>query len=149
MFERFTSDARTVVKAAETQARGMGSTTIEAEHLLLALAAADRVPGLDRDALLAALEAQREQSLRAIGITASDFDVPPPPVTRNPRIAASTKVALERTVRIAAARSDRRIVAGHLLLGVLGADVGTVPRALDAAGVDRDELRTRAAAALG
>jgi D-alanyl-D-alanine carboxypeptidase len=149
MFERFTSDARTVVKAAETQARGMGSPTIEAEHLLLALAAEDRVPGLDRDVLLAALEAQRERSLRAIGITASDFDVPPALLTQNPRIAASTKIALERTVKVAVARSDRKIVPGHILLGVLSADVGTVPRALDAAGVDRLELRNRAAAALG
>ena len=148
MFERFTRDARTVVKAAETQARGMGSPTIEAEHLLLALAAADRVPDLDHDAVLAALATQRERSLMAVGIPAADFDLPPAPVTRSPRFAASAKVALERSVRIAAQRSDRRLAAGHLLLGVLEAEAGTVPRALAAAGVDVDELRARTAAAL-
>jgi D-alanyl-D-alanine carboxypeptidase len=36
----------------------------------------------------------------------------------------------------------------HLLLGVLDAKVGTVPRALALAGVDRAELARRAARAL-
>jgi ATP-dependent Clp protease ATP-binding subunit ClpA len=147
MFERFTSDARTVVKAAETQARGLGSPTIEAEHLLLVLAAhVPEVPpladaGLDHDAVLAALDAARERSLMAVGIAVGDFDLPPAPVTRSPRLAASARTALERAVRISAARSDRRIGAGHVLLGVLQAEAGTVPRALAAAQVDVDALR--------
>jgi ATP-dependent Clp protease ATP-binding subunit ClpA len=150
MFERFTRDARQVVKAAETEAGRLGSPTIEAEHLLLALA--DRQPvlsdfGLDHEGVLAALESERERSLRAVGISASDFDLPPAPLTR-PRFAASSKLALERAVRAAAARSDKRIVGGHLLLGVLAAEAGTVPRALAAAGIDRQELRDRAAATL-
>jgi ATP-dependent Clp protease ATP-binding subunit ClpA len=148
MFERFTRDARSVVKAAETQARGLGSQTIEAEHLLLALAAADEVPGLDHDAVLDALATERERTLMAVGIATASVDLPPAPVTRSPRIAASAKLALGRALRVAAARSDRSIRAGHILLGVLAAEAGTVPRALDAAGVDVDELRARAAAAL-
>ena len=154
MFERFTRDARTVVKAAETQARGLGSQTIEAEHLLLALA--DHEPpvpaladaGLDHDAVLAALDAERERSLMAVGISAGDFDLPPAPVTRHPRLAASARTTLERSVRISAGRSDRRIEAGHILLGLLQAEAGTVPRALAAAQVDVDDLRARAAASL-
>lgn len=152
MFERFTRDARTVVKAADTQARGLGSPTIEAEHLLLALAAhtppvAPLVDvGLDHDAVLAALDAARERTLMAVGISAHDFDLPPAPVTRSPRLAASARTALERAVKTSAARSDRRIVAGHVLLGVLQAEAGTVPRALAAAEVDVDELRARTAA---
>jgi ATP-dependent Clp protease ATP-binding subunit ClpA len=152
MFERFTRDARTVVKAAETQARGLGSSTIEAEHLLLALS--DHTPpvtplvamGLDHDAVLAALDTARERSLQAVGIAAGDFDLPPAPVTQSPRLAASARTALARAVKISAARSDRRIAAGHLLLGVLQAEAGTVPRALAAAEVDVDELRARTAA---
>ena len=147
MFERFTRDARAVVKCAEGEARGQGSPTIEAEHFLLALAAADEVPGLDHDAVLDALAAERERSLLAVGIAADEFDLPSAPVV-NPRIAQSAKLALERSVRAAVARSDRSIKAGHVLLGVLAAEAGTVPRALAAAGVDRQELRDRAAARL-
>jgi ATP-dependent Clp protease ATP-binding subunit ClpA len=152
MFERFAHDARTVVKAAETQARGLGSPTIEAEHLLLALAS--HTPpvqplvdaGLDHDAVLAALDAARERSLMAVGIGAGDFALPPAPVTRSAHFAASAKIALARAVKTSAARGHRRIAAGHVLLGVLQAEAGTVPRALAAAEVDVDELRARTTA---
>jgi ATP-dependent Clp protease ATP-binding subunit ClpA len=150
MFERFTHDARRVVKAAEAHASLLGSPTVEAEHLLLALAEFQPVLagfGLDHDGVVAALEEERERSLRAVGISVADFDLPPAPLTR-PRMAASSKLALERAVRAAVARSHKRIAGGHLLLGVLAADAGTVPRALAIAGVDRQELRDRAAAGL-
>jgi D-alanyl-D-alanine carboxypeptidase len=39
-----------------------------------------------------------------------------------------------------AAEGSRQIRAAHLLLGVLEAQVGTVPRALHLAGVDSSEL---------
>jgi D-alanyl-D-alanine carboxypeptidase len=145
MFERFTRDARQVVKSAETLASGLGSPTVEAEHLLLALAARQPVLaefGLDHDGVLAALDEERVRSLLAVGISAADFDLPPAPLTR-PRFAASSKLALERAVRAAVARSDKRIAGRHLLLGVLAADAGTVPRALAFAGIDRQELRDR------
>jgi ATP-dependent Clp protease ATP-binding subunit ClpA len=77
----------------------------------------------------------------AIGIAAGDFDLPPAPVTDHPRFAASAKAALGRAVKASAARHDRRIVAGHVLLGLLDAEAGTVPRALAAAEVDRNDLR--------
>jgi ATP-dependent Clp protease ATP-binding subunit ClpA len=147
MFERFTQDARAVVKAAEAQATQLGSPTIEAQHLLLALADREAVIGVDREEVLAALEAERDRSLGAVGIAAPDFDRPPAVVTR-PRFAASSKLALERALRAAVARSDRRLAGGHILLGVLAAEAGTVPRALALAGVDRDDLRARTQAAL-
>jgi ATP-dependent Clp protease ATP-binding subunit ClpA len=147
MFERFTQDARAVVKAAEAQAAQLGSPTIEAEHLLLALADREAVIGVDREEVLAALEAERDRSLAAVGIAAPDFDLPPAAVTR-PRFAASSKLALERALRAAVARSDRRLAGGHILLGVLAAEAGTVPRALALAGVDRGDLRARTQAAL-
>ncbi len=43
-----------------------------------------------------------------------------------------------RAVR--AAEGDRQIRPAHLLLGILGAQLGTVPRALQLAGVDQAEL---------
>jgi D-alanyl-D-alanine carboxypeptidase len=151
MFERFTRDARQVVRSAETLASGLGSPTIEAEHLLLALADRESVlaaAGLDHDGVLAALDAERDRSLIAVGVRASDFDLPPARATR-PRFAASGKLALERALRAAVARSDKRLAAGHILLGVLAAEAGTVPRALAIAGVDRAELRAQVEAALG
>jgi D-alanyl-D-alanine carboxypeptidase len=138
MFERFTGEARAVVKGADREARCLGSPTIEAEHLLLALAADGRVPGLEHDDVLAALDAQRERSLRAIGISADAFDLPPAPAV-SPRFAASAKLALARAVKAA----DRRIGANEVLLGVLDAEAGTVPRALEAAGVDAADLRAQ------
>ena len=42
MFERFTREARLVVANAEAEARELGSPTIEAEHVLLALTRIDR-----------------------------------------------------------------------------------------------------------
>ncbi len=155
MFERIAADARRVVlRAAEEEAAALGSSTLEAEHLLLAIAADPGWPagallaeqGLDRDGVLEALERETERSLAAVGVAASDFALkgPPPAPRRRPRFAASAKRTLERAVRTAVARGDRRVTAEHLLVGLLRADLGTVPRALDAAGLDRVALAVRA-----
>jgi ATP-dependent Clp protease ATP-binding subunit ClpA len=155
MFQRIAGDARRVVlAAAEEEAAVRSSPTIEAEHLLLALAAAPGLPasallageGLDHDGVLAALERETERSLAAVGVAAEAFALqgPPPAPRRRPRFAASGRLALERAVRTTAARGDRRVTAEHLLVGVLRADLGTVPRALEVAGVDRVALATRA-----
>jgi len=72
MFERFTKDARAVVKQAVEEARLVGSPGIEAEHLLLAIAA-DYPPlvdaGLDHDGVIRALDAEEEHSLAAVGVS--------------------------------------------------------------------------------
>jgi ATP-dependent Clp protease ATP-binding subunit ClpA len=154
MFERFTRDARLVVKSAETHSRGLGSPTIEAEHLLLALASHEpSLPslaevGLNHDAVLEALDAVRERSLMAVGIAIGDFDVPPAPVAQRPRMAAPAKRALELSLREALALGHRRIDTSHVLLALLRAQAGTVPRALAEAGVDRDDLRARTLAVI-
>jgi hypothetical protein len=93
-----------------------------------------------------ALERETERSLAAVGVGVGEYALPdtPTPPRRSPRFAASSKRALERAVRVAAVRRDRHVGAPHLLLGILGADIGTVPRALAAVGVDRVALLTRA-----
>jgi len=160
MIERFTRDVRaTVVRAAHEEAREAGAASVEAEHLLLALAADGGTPsgrlladaGLDRDGLRQALEREAERSLAAVGVAVADFALPPTPprLRRGPRLAASAKRALERAVRTAVARGERRISPPHLLVGILRADIGTVPRALAAAEVDRVALLTRAEGLLG
>ena len=134
---------RAVLRAAEQEVRSLGSRSVEAEHLLLALAAHEQDPagrllaesGLDHASLRAALERENERSLAAVGVSVSDFELPDPPPAprRSPRFAASAKRALHAALRIAADRKDRRIGSLHVLLGVLDARIGTVPRALEAA----------------
>lgn len=154
MFERFTHDARAVVqRAADEEAARLGAARVEAEHLLLALASDPAAAtahllaehGLDHDGVLSALERETERSLAAVGVSAADFALPATPRAphRSPRFGTSAKQALERSLRAAVARGDRRILAPHLLLGVLRAQGGTVPRALAVAGVDPVALATR------
>jgi ATP-dependent Clp protease ATP-binding subunit ClpA len=157
MFERFTREARAAVEDAETEARDLGSPTIEPEHLLLALtrqapdtavARALSEAGLDHDRVEQALADERERSLAAVGISIGDFDLPAARPATKPRLAAGAKSALEHALRISLERADRRIDGGHVLLALLRAEAGTVPRALSEAGVDRDELRQLTAAAM-
>jgi ATP-dependent Clp protease ATP-binding subunit ClpA len=157
MFERFTREARNAVKEAEREARTLGSPTIEPEHLLLALtrqppdtavAHALGEAGLDHERVEQALADERERSLLAVGISIGDFDLPAPRPTTKPRLAAGAKSALENALRISLERADRRIDGGHILLALLRAEAGTVPRALHEAGVQRDELREMTAAAM-
>ncbi|MFI2430904.1 Clp protease N-terminal domain-containing protein [Streptomyces sp. NPDC018693] len=62
MFERFTKDARDVVRGAVEQCEGTGAGTVEPEHLLLALL--DREAGRASFVLAALGVAERKESLR-------------------------------------------------------------------------------------
>ncbi len=158
MFERARSDTRTVLQEARDDAQRSGAPTLEAEHLLLALSGhsdsiAGRVlteAGLDTEAIRRALDSQTERSLAAVGIDASVFRLPPPPArTRAPRWGASSKRAIERALAATKERGERHLQPTHLLVGVLQAQEGTVPRALAGAGIDRYDLLMRALTALG
>ena len=151
MITRFTQHARTAVRTAEVEARACASPTIEAEHVLLALSALERTSaqdvltsaGLDHEAIKLALEREVHQSLSAAGVTIDpdqyrDATVDP---SRHLHLGASARTALERAVRASA--GSRRIQLGHLLIGVLGAQAGTVPRMLAIAGVDQAALTER------
>lgn len=155
MFEHFHRDSRTVVQDARDEAnRG---PSLEAEHLLLALsrhATWDagrllREAGLDHEGLRRALEAEEERSLAAVGIELAAFNLPARRAgRREARWSASSKHAMQRALVAAKEHGDRYLRPTHLLLGVLAAEEGTVPRALAGAGVDRLDLRRRAHAAL-
>jgi ATP-dependent Clp protease ATP-binding subunit ClpA len=145
MFNRFAKDARHTVGDAVEVAREVGSPTVEAEHLLLAVAREDSptaralaAHGLDFEGLQAALERETERSLAAVGVAAQPGGFSP--WMSGPRFGTSAKRALERALRAAEARGDRRIGSVHVALGVLKANVGTVPRALQIAEVDRQAL---------
>ena len=151
MFERFTADARAVVEAAYHEARDAGSATIEAEHLLLAIArdpAMAELLGFDHDALADALDVEFAAALDVVGVSPAAYG--PPPVAPAPRqsMGTSGKLALERAVKLAAARRDKRLEHAHLAIAVLRADHGTVPRALALAGLDRTAAADRVAATL-
>ena len=86
MFNRFTKGAGKLLSDAVDLAHDLGSPTVEAEHLLLAAVRRDdaaavvlRGHGLDYDRLEAALTAETERSLAAVGVTATT------PRTASPR----------------------------------------------------------------
>jgi ATP-dependent Clp protease ATP-binding subunit ClpA len=153
---RFVVQARAIVRQAEQEAADAGSPVIEAEHMLLAMAGEHGIEardvlvsaGLDRDGIRAALDREFRQSLAVAGVT-----LPPgglPVASRDPgrraRMATSGKLVLERALKEAAGRGQ--IQPGHLLLGVLAAQAGTVPRALALAGVNQGDLAARTRQAL-
>ncbi|RFU37087.1 Clp protease [Actinomadura logoneensis] len=147
---------RSVIERAAEEAQEAGSRTIEAEHLLLAIAAADEDTtrellawaGLDHRAVGDALQREFEHSLGTAGVTAADQEVlRPRRGERRPSDAGtSAKLALERGMAAAGDKKDLR--PAHILLGILELRAGTVPRALALAGVDRRELRARTQAAI-
>lgn len=135
-----------VLTQAIEEARTRASANVEAEHLLLALTT-DRSPGtaailadahLDHDALDAALRRERAESLDAAGIAPVDpHTLAASPRQTPPGWGTSAKEALARGHR---EKNRTRDVETELLIGILGATLGTVPRALALAGIDRDEL---------
>jgi ATP-dependent Clp protease ATP-binding subunit ClpA len=156
MVVRLADHARAIVRQAEQEAEEAGSPVIEAEHLLLAMTgehgteARDVLAsaGLDRDGILAALDREFRQSLAAAGVTLPAGGLPRRSrgPERRTRFAASGKLVMKRALQ--AASAQRQIRPGHLLLGVLAAQAGTVPRALTLAGVDQGDLAARTRRAL-
>ncbi|WP_331769982.1 Clp protease N-terminal domain-containing protein (plasmid) [Embleya sp. NBC_00888] len=139
-----------VIVRATHEAHEDGSATIDAHHLLMSIAAdqgstAQQVlasAGLDRAAVREALDREFEHSLGMIGVSAAAYDLPRPShACEQPRMGASARLALERSFALARKKDLRST---HLLLGILQARIGTVPRALALAGVDQAELADHA-----
>jgi D-alanyl-D-alanine carboxypeptidase len=140
---------RAVLAQAGREAGADGSATIEAQHVLLAIAARSDTDagqllaslGLDPATLRAALERENEDALRGAGISLEAARTSPPHHALAPagHLGTSVQHALERGLD-GLRRAPRP---EHLLLGVLQAEVGTVPRALALAGFDRAALLER------
>jgi ATP-dependent Clp protease ATP-binding subunit ClpA len=147
---QFDTYLRTVLYRAEGLARDDGSATIEAWHVLLAMAMQDGTDaqrvlesaGLGYQGVKDALQREFADSLGAAGVSLDAFDLPraTPDPSRRPQPGAWFKPAMER---MAAAHGKGSLRSGHLLLAILGAEHGTVPRALAVAGVDRAALIER------
>ncbi|MEV4184381.1 Clp protease N-terminal domain-containing protein [Streptosporangium canum] len=139
-----------IMEEGAAEAREDGSAATEAHHLLLALAAHEGTAayhvlttvGFGRQAIREALDREFEHSLDAVGVSLTAFDLPKPsPAPEPPKMGASARLALERGFAASTGKKDLR--PAHLLLGVLGAEIGAVPRALALAGVDRVDLMAR------
>jgi ATP-dependent Clp protease ATP-binding subunit ClpA len=135
------------------EAKQEGAEFIEAEHMLLALAAnADSDAGkllnefgLDHERLASALREERRQTLAFVGMAASDTKLgEATELDSSPSLGTSAKVAVRRA--LIGSRHDRRrarLRGIDLLAGILEAEFGTVPRALAIAGIHRAELLAR------
>jgi ATP-dependent Clp protease ATP-binding subunit ClpA len=151
----FDSYLHDVLMRAHQEARDDGSPTIEVQHLLLAVAAEPEPTvrpllasaGLDQDAVRRALEQEFVQSLSAVGVASNAYDLPQPSrLPSKPAMGTSTKLALDRG--FSAVRRKKDLRPAHLLLGILAAQAGIVPRALAVAGVDQEDLAARVRQAL-
>jgi ATP-dependent Clp protease ATP-binding subunit ClpA len=147
---RFDEFFKAVLDDAASEARADGSSTVGAQHVLLAIAGSDEPStrrvltsfGLDRTAIRAALDREFEQSLGAAGVSLGASGVPRPSQAHDdsPPLSSSFRLAMERGVGSAGTSAPQPL---HLLLGIVQAPVGTVPRALALAGVDRKDLLKR------
>lgn len=157
IFTKFPAESKRIVEGARDIAAEEAAPTLEAEHLLLALARAEPQGaydvlddvGLSYDGIREALAGEVEGSLEMVGVDVGELDVRATAEgSRAPRWGQSAKLALERSLKAADARSDRRITPAHILLGILAATRGMVPRALARAGIDRADLSDRVAATI-
>jgi D-alanyl-D-alanine carboxypeptidase len=144
----FDTFVTSVLERARREARADGSSTVEAQHLLLAVAASgergtrellDSV-GLDEPAIRTALDREFEHSLGAAGVSVDRASMPRPTHLRDeqPSLGSSVRLAMERGFGSVARKQHVR--PAHLLLGIMQASVGTVPRALALADIDRAAL---------
>jgi ATP-dependent Clp protease ATP-binding subunit ClpA len=144
---------QTVVQQFQNEAKQDGAKFIEAEHMLLALAAdidgdAARLlneSGVDHERLASALHSAHRRTLAFAGITAPVKSLVQATEIENAlSFGTSAKAAVRRA--LIGSRHDRRVRlrSTDLLAGILEAELGTVPRALAIAGIDRATLIARA-----
>jgi D-alanyl-D-alanine carboxypeptidase len=147
-----------VARLFEVEAKRDRAKYIEAEHMLLALAAdrngsaakAMMGSGLDHERLDKALQEERRRTLAFAGMSAPSKElVEATELESHLTFGTSAKSALRRgLIATREARRGRRsrISDTELLIGILQAELGTVPRALAIAGIDRDALIAHARA---
>jgi ATP-dependent Clp protease ATP-binding subunit ClpA len=139
---------RAIAEASATRASAVG-----AEHVLLAIAADPDAPaaralaaaGLDYPGLAAALHAERVRSLAVADVEAIDQSLlASAPRTTKPSWSASVRDLLRAADKTAAKTGARAGLPGaleiELTIGILRAELGTVPRALSLAGKDRASI---------
>lgn len=167
MFERFTQDARSVVRNAVAEAERRGDRHTGTEHLVLAaVASANRITasimdaaGIDLQRTRRALDETDDRALAAIGVdvdalaakAGANLDRQRRPGRRVWRLpfTAGAKQALEGALRHALELNDRHIGSEHILLALTARpapDPGQ--QLLSAVGVDHTDLHLRIREAL-
>jgi D-alanyl-D-alanine carboxypeptidase len=145
----FAKYLKRAMEVAAEEAQADGSQTIESQHVLLAIVAdAESAParllrsvGLAERDVRELLRREFEHSLRVAGVAIGNSDRRTT-ASRRPgakRLGASVRNAIERGV----ADVQRGLRPELLLLGILRAELGTVPRAFALAGIDRAALIAR------
>jgi D-alanyl-D-alanine carboxypeptidase len=146
--------ALVVVRQFVAEAKQDTAKFIEAEHMLLALATnagSDACSllnesGLTYQQLISALREERRRTLAFAGVEPLDErQTAATELERQLTLGTSAKVAIKRALLASHdLRSHRpHIDSTGLLLGILQAELGTVPRTLAIAGVDRAVLMAR------
>lgn len=146
-------------RRAVAEATSRRASSVGAEHVLLAIAADTDAPaarilasaGLDYTALDAALTAERTRSLAVADVDPIDAaTLASAPRPTQPGWGASVRDLLRTAdkpaAKLAAKSGQTDVVARELTIGILRAELGTVPRMLALAGTDRtaliEQLRT-------
>jgi ATP-dependent Clp protease ATP-binding subunit ClpA len=150
MVERLGRDARDTLRRARAQAQAHGDATVEAQHMLLVLTEAPgragRVLvtlGLTEQSVREALDREVAGALAAVGVHDSQpaGRMLPTRGRRVPRWGQSAKLALKRTLHEARRRGERRLGNEHLLLAVVSAEAGVIPRVLDELQISPAQVR--------
>ncbi|ADB51797.1 Clp protease N-terminal domain-containing protein [Conexibacter woesei] len=148
---------RALLEGAEREAQAEGEDRAGAEHLLLsALALPDGTArqaferaGSDPDALRQAIAAVHADALRGIGIEPPDEQTLPvasrPDASGPMRTGATCQAAFQRASELS---RPGHLLGAHVVLAATELTEGVTPRALRAAGVDRDALAAAAQATL-
>ena len=159
MFERFRKDSRAIVLDAMKEARDPGETRGSRPSISCSRSLGDRRgtrggswPRRASTTTVSGRHSTMRSGTRSkpwgSGSGATWIPDSTLPVAGQPRWGESAKMALRRATIAAKDRGDRQLTPTHILIGVLRAREGTVPRALAAAGVDPAELAAHAEATL-
>lgn len=143
---------RALLEAAERESAAVGEAEPGAEHVVLAaLAMPDRTAadtlaelGVDAAQLREAIEQVHVEALSGVGINHGQAATPVPAGRGIYRAKGSTRDLLTATAAARRALGDRHFTSAHVLIGACELPHGTLPRALQRLGLNRDALGTAA-----
>lgn len=146
--KQFRGELQELLLRAQDEAADRGAPAVEAEHLLLAMAAvpfgqASRVLqalGVSRDSIAQALDRERTSALAVVGVETRGLPHPQPVRdSRRHLWGPSARLAAERSTKEDSADTQLRI-----LLGIVHAEAGVIPRLLAELGLTTSDVEETA-----